>query len=363
MTLAKASDRIRILDGFRFLAITSVILYHYYSRWIASKNGVSIYPYGARFDHFRYGYLGVEFFFIISGFVIAYTLQRTNNMPTFWKKRLIRLFPALVICSILTFIICRLFDSDNLFPGSHSAGNLAFSLTFLSPMAIENDLCRWLGIHANYINGSYWSLWPEIQFYVIAAFIYYLNPEKFFKRFAGLALILFVVNVFAQNAYDASNTNYFLSILFKLTTVFNLGLFIPWFLAGVLFQRLHSGHRERSLAVMFGAIVCMLLYSADNFAVQIISLLMLLLFAAFVFSPGWLKVFGNKAFAHIGLISYSLYLIHENVGLVLIHRYAASFGECSFLFPLILTGALITFSSLLYFFVEQPIANYFKTKL
>lgn len=54
--------RITILDGFRAVAIISVMLYHYFNRWAPPLNSVSLYPYGSKFSYFNYGYLGVEFF-------------------------------------------------------------------------------------------------------------------------------------------------------------------------------------------------------------------------------------------------------------------------------------------------------------
>jgi peptidoglycan/LPS O-acetylase OafA/YrhL len=88
-------SRIDILDSYRFIAILSVMLYHYYSRWTPPQNNVSYYPYGSGYDHFSLGWLGVQFFFIISGFVIAFTLTRTGSFTEFWKKRLIRLLPSM----------------------------------------------------------------------------------------------------------------------------------------------------------------------------------------------------------------------------------------------------------------------------
>jgi peptidoglycan/LPS O-acetylase OafA/YrhL len=57
------SRRIDLLDSFRFLAILSVLLYHFTIEWKDQT------PYGNYFGSlFKYGYLGVEFFFVISDF-------------------------------------------------------------------------------------------------------------------------------------------------------------------------------------------------------------------------------------------------------------------------------------------------------
>ena len=98
------SNRIAILDGFRAIAILSVVLYHYFDRWNDPQ-----FPYfGGSFFH--NGALGVPFFFMISGFVIYYTLENTASFKLFWKKRFIRLFPSLLIASVITYCFLLLFD-------------------------------------------------------------------------------------------------------------------------------------------------------------------------------------------------------------------------------------------------------------
>lgn len=95
------------------MAILMVLLFHYFSRW------TFLYPYKDKYDFFTYGKMGVQFFFIISGFVILYTLENTTNFITFWKKRMVRLFPSMLIASIITYFVFVLFDTKCLFPTSH----------------------------------------------------------------------------------------------------------------------------------------------------------------------------------------------------------------------------------------------------
>ena len=74
-------ERIKLLDSFRFIAILMVLLFHYYSRW----NGIH-YQIEGDLLGFKYGYLGVEFFFMISGYVIYFTLTKTENFQKFLKS-------------------------------------------------------------------------------------------------------------------------------------------------------------------------------------------------------------------------------------------------------------------------------------
>ena len=90
------TSRISILDGLRVFAILIVIISHYLHKYDLHGN---------QFLEFvqNYGYFGVPFFFVISGFVILYSLETTNSYKDFLKKRYIRLAPGMLICSIITF--------------------------------------------------------------------------------------------------------------------------------------------------------------------------------------------------------------------------------------------------------------------
>jgi peptidoglycan/LPS O-acetylase OafA/YrhL len=174
-------DRVSILDGLRVIAIVMVMLYHYYFRFLDSH-----YTYSFNIPTiFKYGYLGVELFFIISGFVISLTLTKCTGFIEFIKKRFVRLIPAMVICSSKTFIFIILFDNNNLFAGSKSLVNLLISNSFISPLLI-NTL---LPTNVSYIDGAYWSLWVEITFYIIAGLLYFFSPQKLILNFSIIVFI------------------------------------------------------------------------------------------------------------------------------------------------------------------------------
>src|ERR1700761_2906554 len=165
--------RIGLLDCFRFVAVTMVVLYHLTSP-LAVKNAQA----GISFPVFRYGYLGVEFFFIISGFVISYSLENTATISTFFLHRFRRLFPAMLLYSLITFAVIGCLDTADIFKNAHYARNLLPGFTFTNP-AIWTNLT---GIDFHWINGSYWSLWTEVQFYILSACIYFLNRKHFFTN-------------------------------------------------------------------------------------------------------------------------------------------------------------------------------------
>ena len=116
-------ERLIVLDSFRAIAILTVLMFHYFTRWTFPKNDVSLYPYNDAYDFFEYGHLGVEFFFIISGFVIYFTLEKTTGYLLFWKKRFLRLSPPILVASVLTYTVLLLFDYSGVFKNSSQIKN------------------------------------------------------------------------------------------------------------------------------------------------------------------------------------------------------------------------------------------------
>jgi len=177
-------------DLLRAVAVIAVFLNH----WDGHVNG----------NFLPKGYLGVDVFFVISGFVIAYSLSRSTHssisqlVPDFLCRRLHRLLPALLFyvipVSLLT-TIARPYPDAYLFTGISSL--LGLSNIYLS------------SISSNYFSDSSslnpflhtWSLGIEEQFYVILLLLFSLKFVRFGPRSSAilntpLSLLLFVGSIF-----------------------------------------------------------------------------------------------------------------------------------------------------------------------
>ena len=356
------TNRLATLDSFRFFAILAVMLFHYYTRWTQPFNSVSWYPYGSRYDHFLYARYGVEFFFTISGFVITYTLATTATAVEFWKKRFIRLFPAMLLASVITFTVLALFDSDSILPDAHRFTNLLYSVTFLSPDLL-NSLLSPIGIKGAYLDGSYWSLWPEIQFYLLVSVCYFLNKKHFVRNFSLLVLGICAVRWLMGNLQTSNKLHLHVSLSvfdwynYWIGTVFNLPTYILWFFNGVLFHEVFFKKATRQVIIFLALSIFLTFYMNPIRELVISNIPILLLFALFLYRPAIFAGGVWNLFNRIGVASYFLYLIHEDLGVMLIHNVGGYCGKLSGAFPILLIAGFSAFSLLVYRVYEKPVGR------
>jgi peptidoglycan/LPS O-acetylase OafA/YrhL len=347
--------RIDVLDGFRAIAILMVILFHYFSRWIA------LYPYGDKYDFFDYGKTGVQFFFIISGFVILYTIENTKDFSEFWKKRIIRLFPAMLVASLITYSFCSLFDTEFIFPASHVFTNVLVSITFLSPNLLSSLLGEMVPL--DYVSGSYWSLWPEIQFYLLVSIIYFFKKNQFNLFFFSLTFILFFSNFILHHIYCK---NYFTKQVSDFFVNFDFLESLPYFCFGVLFYTVFKNKRLNKKNSIFFKIyfIGLLVFQIDAYRSEplgiVLVFIFLMLFVVLIYYPKTIRFLENTNLSNIGVSSYFLYLIHENIGVLIIHKYGGFLRSYQFLFTLALMIFLIIASIFYTYTIEMKINKYLK---
>jgi peptidoglycan/LPS O-acetylase OafA/YrhL len=347
--------RINILDGFRAIAILIVLSFHFFSRW------TSLYPYGNKYDFFIYGKMGVQFFFIISGFVILYTLENTDDYITFWKKRMIRLFPSMLFASLITYFIFNLFDTTLLFPTSHFFKNVLASITFIPPDALASLLK--LKTDLDYISGCYWSLWPEIQFYLFVSTIYFFNKNKFPLVFFSLTSILIFGNFVLHHIYS---DNHFIEMINHFLKVFTLIESLPCFCFGVLFYLFYKNKTLKNkipvyLKICFLGLLLLQVYEGYLQLLKLGSFfIFLILFIVLIYYPKLIIFLENKILLKIGVSSYFLYLIHENIGVLMIYKYGGFLKAYEFIIPLVFIIILIAISIFYTYTIDRKINNYLK---
>jgi peptidoglycan/LPS O-acetylase OafA/YrhL len=142
-----------LVDIGRFVAALSVVCFHYFAATAHELHGVLR-------IFFEYGFLGVQLFFMISGFVIFFSVQ--TSLPRYILGRFLRIYPLFWFCCTLTYITTVF---------AHSA--LPFHL-YLFNLLIFNT-----GKTALMVDGSYWTLTYELLFYAyIGLFVYVFGKNR-----------------------------------------------------------------------------------------------------------------------------------------------------------------------------------------
>jgi peptidoglycan/LPS O-acetylase OafA/YrhL len=181
----------QILDGLRGVASVLVVFFHVFESYSRSRFVQII----------NHGYLAVDFFFVLSGFVVAYAYDDRWSKMTQWdfyKRRLVRLQPMVVIGSVIGAILFY-FQSCSVFP--LIAGTPVWQMLLLMvigatliPVPISMDIRGWQEMHP--LNGPAWSLFFEY----IANLLYAVVIRRFskaalsvFVALAGCMMVLYLV--------------------------------------------------------------------------------------------------------------------------------------------------------------------------
>lgn len=181
-TYLPSKSRYEILDGLRGVAALLVLLYHHFEVYNPIDNPV--------YSHINHGYLAVDFFFILSGFVIGYAYDDRwgkMSLKDFFKRRLVRLHPMIVISTFIG-VVFFYFGASEMWPMIEGASVWMLLLcTLMSIFMIPAPLCIDIraGSEMNPINGNVWTLYFEYFANILYATVV--------RRFPKWLLTLFVV--------------------------------------------------------------------------------------------------------------------------------------------------------------------------
>lgn len=293
------SKRFEALDAFRGLCALSVVIFHMH--FVGSVTEL---------DFFRGSAILVEFFFVLSGFVLAhsYAFRENLNFYSFMRSRFFRLFPLHIFMLIfflsLQFAKLLAYKSGITFETAPFTGNYAASEILPNLLLIQS----WLPFteHASF-NGPSWSISIEFYLYVFLFItIFFTHKRKVFVWFI-ISIISFLAIYYEYQIFH--NMKFILK---------GLSCFFGGSIAYILFKKI--SHYKPTF--LLGSFLEVTLISIGIYLVQsnvenraiVCSLVFIITIICFAFESGLVsKLLKLSPFQLIGKLSYSIYMVHAGI--------------------------------------------------
>ena len=264
------------------------------------------------------------------------SLQKVNSLFEFLTKRFIRLYPTYWITMIFIFLVVSIFG-------------LAGREVTMNEFLINTTMLQY-GLQIPSVDGVYWSLFHELMFYILMAAAFRFVRSKYLIVFSLIWLSISLGNHF----YHITGINLLLNLQYE-----------PLFLGGIYFYKLTVEEKSRINIIL--PLICYLVYfiiidaSIDRILTErLIVLGFFLMFYLNAFNA--LKFIALKPLIFLGNISYALYLVHRNLGYIILNKLYAYFGNYQVLiFIPIVLSILIAFFITEY--LEKPVGKYLRKKV
>jgi len=329
MILDDARPRLPALTSLRFFAALHVVLFHFLAfkvlksqSWLGQISSI--------------GYVGVSFFFVLSGFILVYTYAgRHTSARVFWRARFARIYPAFAFSLLLTgpfFFFGVLMMKIPFF--AWSSAHLK-TVVFLVPLLLQ----AWVPLAALAWNPVAWSLSDEAFFYLLFPFLKKRFSQLGVPGLALLALACWAVSLAMSWTYVLRNPDHLqvmdadvLSAFWMNAVKFHPFARLPEFLLGMacgaIFLKSRKDAKPGSAKpgsntkfalplVLAGLLTVATVahYSAQIPYPVLHTALLAPAFAAIVYGfalrPGWAAPLAWKPLVFLGDASYSLYLLHS----------------------------------------------------
>lgn len=333
--MAGHAHRYAEIDFLRGIACLAVVFFHYCSR--GPQAGLMSQALNPALDAItRYGYLGVDLFFVISGFVILMSAQNATPRE-FLASRAARLLPAFWVAASLTAGTAWLLDDRR------------FAVSLPTYLVNLSMLPHWFRVP--YVDGAYWSLAVELHFYIMVWVLI---------RLRGLPRLEWVMLVWLSISFiNALRPTHALEFWFD-------ARWAPSFVAGGLFFLLRtSGFSAFRIGLLIASYALAIHYALDyarNTVSRTVGFVdplfvagsVTAIFIVFSLIAGdrW-RMNASRLTATLGAMTYPVYVIHQNFGFMVYERLRATINSPSC--ALILTATLVAvLGTVIHRRVERP---------
>ena len=327
------------IDGLRAISILGVVFFHF------------------KFNFFSGGYLGVDIFIVISGYLItSFIFNRLKTKKFKLTEFLIRRAKRLLPTFFVVLFLCLIFSFFFFLP----AELIKFSKSLISATFLSSNFFFWL--FSGYWDESNsnpllhtWSLSLEWQFYFIfsifSIFIWILARRKISILTYSIIFIIFIISFVLAVTFLDRSMSFFL-LHFRIYE-FLIGSFI-YFIIDKKNLIIEKNKNTLSVLAILLIIYSFFVFDSNSNVPGYVALLPCLSTALLIYISNSIvhKFLKNKILVYIGLISYSLYLYHWPV---LIFYSWLNIVEINFVLKLILILFSVAISSINYHFLEKPI--------
>ncbi|WP_436526900.1 acyltransferase family protein [Actinoplanes sp. HUAS TT8] len=339
--------RLVALDGLRFIAALAVIAAHFVglNSHVWQDTNKATFP----SIHYAsvYGIFGVEFFFLISGFVICMSCWG-RSLGEFFVSRIVRLYPVYWAAILLIAVTQIRYPQPGTEPPK--IGTILVNLTMFNMPAMAPGMTVVV-----------WTLWQEMRFYLLFCLVVWRGLT--YRRVTMFCLLWLVGSFIANSADDKT-----LKLIFQPE-------YAEYFIAGIA---IYLMHRFGPTMLTGGIVVCC--WALAMFAVEhrvtenmrsmgrndlawwpaqvVITGCFLVIIAL---ALGWLNWVRGGWITTLGAMTYPIYLIHHAVGLTVIRELSPTIGPWKLLFGTTLLMMLLAW--LVHRFVERPLVPILKRGL
>ena len=307
------------IDSLRGLSIILVVMYHYTFHYDQNY----LFFNNEKITIFSSAWIGVDIFFLVSGYCIAMTIQKSQNFYLFITRRFSRLYPAYFFCGFITIIFYYYFSLPGREVDLYTGIMNLFLLNFIP------------GLNYTYIDGIYWALAVEAKFYICFGLIYFLNKTKI------RSIYYFFIFCLLGNLVVLYDKNF-------LTSIFSIFPHANIFLLGIcIYYKKKLNNNFFYIMVIFQIFS---LYINERYEGVFLLLLFFLILSSMVLLN---KIrFNIIVLKNIGLYSYAWYLIHNAVGIIVIRELnILGLNQISIPLAIAFTLMLATF---IFYIIEKP---------
>jgi len=329
------------IDGLRAIAVLPVILYH------------------AGIEFFSGGFLGVDVFFVISGYLITSILyqqaiEKKYSILNFYDRRIRRIIPPLILTAIITIAIAATFTPSDI---KNVGQSLVATFTFLSNyfFYLETDYFNPFNQATPMLHT--WSLSVEEQYYIVAPLLIYFTTRFRYLKYLIVISLLFISFYSAVTSAESNPVLSFYSIHTRAWELL-IGTLLAFIVCD--FHNLKPNSKLSEIISITGLMMIILSFILIDQSFKhpsFVTLIPTLGTALVIFYSSqsrFSKYFlSNQVFVFIGLISYSLYLIHNPIfSGIKYHFDNEAFALKLLSLPIVFALAFLSFK-----FIEKPSRN------